>query len=205
MGAHDLITLSEAKQEISGLDVSLDEDLLAGYISACSLKLDSEYGPVVERSYTEIYETNAQYEIVLRHRPIVSVETVTEYSSTGVATVLSADTLTTKHGNGYWFNASKRFNNRLARKAAGVDYLFPWYGAVEVAYTAGRFASTATVSELWKHACRLMVATNWAIQQGSGSVTWGSNDLGMGAPIPLIMPKAVVGLLAAEKLPPGVA
>ena len=206
MATTDLITITEAKQEIAAVNVAVDDVLLASYVSAVSQMIDRKCGPIVARTITdEVHDVGQTAEIRLRTYPVMSITSVVEYSSLGVPVTLTADTPGAKHDNGYWINTSTKFARRLERRNAGVAYTYPPFGQVVVTYTAGRCASTATVPDIFRHAARLAVATNWSIQQGSGTMTFGVGDGGFGAPIPIIMPRAVDAMLAAEVLPGGVA
>jgi hypothetical protein len=205
MTTTDLITITEAKQEIGAISTAVDDVLLASYVAAVSEMIDRKCGPVVARTITaEVHDVGQVAELRLRTFPVLSVSSVVEYSSLGVATTLAADTPSSKHDNGYWINTGLKFARKLERRNAGVAYTFPPFGQVVVSYSAGRCASTATVPDIFKHAARLAVATNWSIQQGSGSMTFGVGDGGFGAPIPIIMPRAVDAMLAAEMLPGGI-
>lgn len=206
MAATDLITLTEAKQEIGAVGVEVDDLLLAWYVSAISEMIDAKCGPVVRRTYTaEVYDTPGTETLRLRHYPVASITSITEYTVEGVATVLTADTPAAKHTNGYWFSSAPKWAREVQRRSSGYAYTFPPYGQVEVTYVAGRVANTAAVPYIFRHAARLCLSTHWSIQQGSGSLTFGAPDGGFGTPIPIVMPRAVEGMLAAEMLPPGVA
>lgn len=205
MAATDLITLAEAKQEIGAISVDVDDLLLGGYISAISTLLDDRCGPIVRRTITgEIYDVPMASQIRLRTYPVSAISAVTEYTVDGVATVLASDTLTTKRTNGFYFDSGPKWARTIQRRSAGSAYTFPPSGQVEVTYVAGRCATTATVPAIFKHAARLALSTHWSIQQGSGSLTFGDAQ-GFGTPIPIVMPRAVELMLAAELLPAGVA
>lgn len=205
MATLDLITLTEAKQEIAAVNVDVDDLLLAGYISAVSQMIDNRCGPVVARTIAdETHEVEQTSSIRLRVYPVLSVTTVDEFTREGTQTTLTLDTLASKHANGCYL-VPRKWGRTLERRNAGAAYVFPPFGAVRVTYVAGRCASTAAVPEIFKHAARLAVATNWSIQQGSGSNTFGMGDGGFGAPLPIVMPRAVEAMLAAEFLPQGVA
>jgi hypothetical protein len=206
MAATDLITLVEAKRELSALDQPVDDTLLGAYITAVSNMIDEQYGPVVYRTISnEQHETRGVLDIWLRVPPVASITSVTEYDVTGAAYTITPDTLTTKNVAGCFLNTSEFGAAKLQRRSGGSPIWWPIMGAVSVTYVAGRYATTAAVSEFWKQACRLTVSTTWQIQQGSGSITFGGVDAGYAAPIPITMPRAVQAMLATQKRIPGIA
>jgi len=206
MAATDIISLTEAKHEIGGLSSNLDDTLLAAYISAVSEHIDRLVGPVVNRTITgETHDTNGERELFLRSTPVSSITTCTEYLLGGTAQTITPDTVATKNAYGCWLNTTDAHSARLARRMNGMPTYWPVGGTVVITYVAGRYATTAAVNELYKHAARLAVATNWSIQQGSGSATWGAPEGAAMAPLPIVMPRAVEAMLLSERRVPGIA
>jgi hypothetical protein len=206
MAATDIISVAEARQEIGGLSASLDDQLLAAYVTAVSQHIDRLVGPVVNRTITgEIHATNGEREIFLRQSPVSSITSCTEYTMGGTAQTITVDTLTTKNGYGCWLNTTDQHTARLQRRNNGMPTYWPIAGSMTVTYVAGRYATTDVVDELYKHAARLAVATNWSIQQGSGSATWGNAEGPGMSPLPIVMPRAVEAMLAHERRVPGIA
>lgn len=206
MAATDIISVFEAKQEIGGISSNLDDQLLAAYISAVSEHIDRLVGPVVNRTITgEIHETAGGRNVFLRNSPVSSITSVTEYTMGGASQTITVDTLTTKNAYGCYLNTSDKHRCMLSRRSNGMPTWWPIGGAVNITYVAGRYASTAAVGELFKHAARLAVATNWSIQQGTGSATWGAPEGAAMAPLPIVMPRAVEAMLLTEMRVPGIA
>lgn len=167
----DLITLAEAHSALPGITGTGSDTELAAYITAASRRLDELCGPVVIRTLTgERYDflTYLDRRIYLRNAPATrtsatTITTVTEYSS-GTATVLSAETLTSSTGNDYRFDANTGI---LYRQSNFTPTFFA--PTVVVDYKPGRYADTSSVDAKFKKAATMMVSMLWRREEGQTS------------------------------------
>lgn len=184
----DILTLAEGKLAvgITSSDNSLN-DKLEGYITGTSRTLDEYLGPVVVRNRTDYLSGQNRHgarlvEVCVHQRPVSSYTTVTEYSTTGTAQVLSAEDFDTKPAEGYLpkFSTghdSTFYNGILRRRQSGFD---AWWEMgqqnIVVVYVAGRFATTATVDRNYKRACAIALENFWRDTQ-IGTVTFDEYDV----------------------------
>jgi len=157
----DILTLAEAKQALnlpSGAS-SVDAEL-AQVITAASLFVDSIDGAVVQRTVTETFRNPRGSSIILATYPVV-VTSVAEYSG-GVASTLTAESNTV--AGGFTFESSSGI---LSRRSSWYATAFTGETLV-VTYTAGRYATTATVDALYKEAAVHALIHYWQVH-GSGS------------------------------------
>ena len=157
----DWIDIDDAKRAV-GLSASRagQEEALEGWVTAISRRGDTLYGPVVRREVTETVTPVGQI-VLLSSWPVDSVTSVTEYIS-GTGTVLTAES-TTVAGD-YLLDADI---GKLTRRSSWTSE--SWGGRATVVYQAGRYATTAAVSEEFKQAARGVLvgmvakyAGNWA-------------------------------------------
>jgi hypothetical protein len=154
-GSTDVLTLEEAKRALNvSLSDSYSDDELAQVVSAASQWLDEVVGPVVRRTITNEAHQSPSGTVWLRHRPVSSISTVTEWSAGG-ATVLTSETAST--AGTYLADLSA---GTLRRRSGWGDV---WWNAtsVVVTYTAGRFADTADVDARFKEAAVVMLQHLW--------------------------------------------
>lgn len=154
--AIDLLTLTEGMEAIAMTGSGANhEDQVAQAITGISARLDDICGPVVIRTITdELHYPNGSPLIFPNYQPVSSLTTVTEYQS-GTGTVLTAEDFDT---SGDYLLTSEGFISRQSGFAQT-----RWYGnAVKVTYTAGRYASTATVGAKWKVAASAILRRWWA-------------------------------------------
>lgn len=198
MAATDIIDIADARAQIRATG-NTDDSLIAAYVSACSLTLDELYGPVVARSVVETHDIDRWSDtIFLRTPPVRTITTVVEYTSAGVSTTLTGDTVSSKQTSGFWCRVP---SGRLLRRSGGSAACWPAGGSVTVTYSAGRFADTASVDARWKTACRLLFANVFRAEHGSGNVTFG----GEGGLPGFLVPNVVSAMLAGEERLPGIA
>lgn len=169
--ALDLLTLAEAKEALDLTATSLHDADLPPYITAVSRGLDKLIGPVVRRTVTGEEHDGGRRFVFLRHYPVTAVTSVTEYDGT-TPTVLTRETNLVKPAEGYRLARYKHdgalFGAMIERRAGGERLCFVCgAGNVEVDYTAGRYADTASVGQLYKQAARLMLQNLWRSQQDS--------------------------------------
>ncbi|MBP7594300.1 MAG: hypothetical protein KA755_01475 [Candidatus Microthrix sp.] len=162
----DVLTLLEGKVAvgITGSDTTSDT-ALAQKITAVSRKLDRVFGPIVQRTITGEVHPGGHETVILRHRPVTSYASVTEYSGT-TGTVLTAEDYDTQPADGYspdrWQTASAPYSGVIRRRFSGNPGNFArGPEAVRVTYLAGRYTTTATVDPLFKEAAGIMLANLW--------------------------------------------
>lgn len=162
MAATDVLTLAEAKIAVNLTETTAEDAKLARWVTAVSERLDDLVGPVVRRTVTDQLE-GGDCSVFLSTYPVTSVTSVKEYDRYGTETVLTAETLTVKPGDGYRtkpYSADPTLlGNELERRVNGGTWLFAQDVLVE--YTAGRVANTATVGEKFKQAAALMLKNVW--------------------------------------------
>jgi hypothetical protein len=137
------VSLAEAKSLLNMQDTADDDELLSYLEWACDLAeqiADTKFG---RKTYTsETYSTNgSQHAVVLNHKPVISITTVTENGATLSASDYRVDS-----------------NGLLYRRSGYVDY--PWSessGGITVTYVAGhaiiptpvRNATLQILDHLW--------------------------------------------------------
>lgn len=194
----DVITLAEGRAAINmhASDTSQDTEI-AAYITAVSLRLDQLVGPVVVRTVTAEVHDAYGATVQLDHYPVSSVTSVTEYvGATG--TVLTAEAVgAATTANDYTLDARWGI---LTRRSSATDVLWSLgRSRVVVTYVAGRFATTATVSQLFKTAATIMLAHLWRREQSADPMTAYQRSHG------LAVPKVVKEMLGDEWRLPAVA
>lgn len=181
--AVDVMTLNEAKQALRVNDSDTTNGaLLAAAITGVSQALDVVAGPIMTRTVTSERHDGGDWTIRLRHFPVYSVTSVTEYTGTSSAT-LTAETAGTTPAFGYLLepyhglSGLDLYGPTITRRSGGWDYPFPaGRQNVVVTYTAGRFttnnsATNGGVTEQFKHAARITLENWWQqFNQGIGSV-----------------------------------
>lgn len=177
----DVITLAEGRAAINmhASDTSQDTEI-AAYITAVSQRLDQVVGPVVVRTVTAETHDGIGSTIQLHHYPVSTITTVTEYvGATG--TVLTAETVgAATTANDYALDA--RYGILTRRSGAADTYFSLGRSRVVVTYVAGRFATTAAVSPLFKTAATVMLAHIWRREQSSDPMTAYQRSHGIAIP-----------------------
>ncbi len=163
----DLLSIEEARSA-AGVKGSAQDTRLAIYVSALSRRLDRACGAVVERTVTSELHNGGRPTIRLRH-PASAFTAVTEYQGTSGIT-LTRETPGTAPGDGYLAEPHapepSLFSGVLHRRSGGYDACF-WAGRLNLAvsYTAGRYATTAAVDELFKEAATIVLANLWTAEE----------------------------------------
>lgn len=197
----DILTLDEAKQSLS-IDLTDDrkDDVLPRYITAVSRLLDSRIGPTVQRTVTaeEHHDARGHCSVVLRHRPLTAVVSVTEYQGTA-GTALTAMSLTSHPSDGYriapYEPQSGLYDGTMVRTSG--DRVSTFRGPVAVTYTAGRTASTTSVDARIKHAATICLENLWRDRQQTAG-QFGEFDVPMASFPTFALPRAAADLLAEE-------
>jgi len=191
MASTDLVTLAEAE---SYMGADSDAPTLALFVTAVSRLIDERVGPVVQRTITGETHDGGDRNIFLKHAPLSSVTSVTEYQG-NTAVTLTAETPSTSPGSGFLVDLT---TGQVTRRSGKIDWHF-WPGRdnVTVTYVAGRYADTASVDERFKMAALISIRQLWAREQGMGTVTFGPD----GAPIlgaTFALPNAALAMLGFD-------
>lgn len=153
----DILTLAEGQAALRQGTSTANDTTIALLITASSIAIDRGIGPVVRRTVTADTFDGEGVFIQLRSWPVTTVTTVVEDGTT-----LTSDQYLIDYEKG-----------QLYRRNG--DYDYPWEigrDNIEVTYTAGRFASTATVDAWYKHGCRLLLRHQWRSEQ------WNTQGIG---------------------------
>lgn len=164
----DLLTLSEAYRALNDNDAATaetgtDDDRVGQMVTAISRRIDEQCGPVVVRTIANEEAEGRCSQILLRHYPVYSVTTITEYQGT-TPTVLAAEAFPTVTGNDYSL-LNGGLSGIIERRAQGYTYRFA-YGRVIATYRAGRYLSTELVDPKFKEATAAILRRTWAREAG---------------------------------------
>lgn len=205
----DVLTIAEARLAVALDSADATQDArLPTYVTAISRRLDSLCGPVVARLVTGETHDGGQAWIELDSRPVVSVTSITEYS-TLTPTVLAAESNLSRPATGYLLEPDRAraglYTGKVLRRASGNAANFA-SGALNVVatYTAGRYPDTASVAAHFKEAAELMLANIFRKGQRPvspafrGGVYGGGDDSAQGFASRYWIPPAAMDLLADE-------
>jgi hypothetical protein len=139
--------------------------------------------------------------LALRHRPVVSITSVTEY--VGASTYPLSQVATPDLGSVYSY--SFETSGRLIRRSSGgaIRVFPPGFGNIHVVYVAGR----ATVPPNVKLATLELVRHLFQLSQQGGRPSFGGGALEEGpwAPSGFAVPTRVIELLAPNRRYPSIA
>lgn len=159
----NVLSLSEAR-DVLGIDENSKDARLTQVITAISRRLDELCGPIVKRAISaKTYEVCGMDLWVLG--PIYSTPaiTLTEYDTTGAAQLLTLETYDTKPQYGYRLKPRDGlgggYMGLIRRRSYG--YGRSWGDSVRLAYTAGRYATTAAVDPTFKESAGVMLENWW--------------------------------------------
>lgn len=169
----DILSLAEAKRvlRIATTDTTQDDELEI-YITAASRGMDQHFGNTVALSVTDelhdgLNPSGKGYrdKIILRHRPVISIASVTEYRN-GSPTTLVQETVTSQPGDAFLADRYEAdptlYNGIVRRRGSGYGQGFePGRSNIAATYTAGRVASTSDVDPRFKRACGMVLANLW--------------------------------------------
>ncbi len=154
--ATDILTLAEARTALNqGITQTANDTVITYLVSALSQRLDDSedgVGPVIIRDIGQESYDGEGVAIQLDSWPVHSVSAVSEDGTTLTSTQYHIDT-----------------EKGLLYRQDG-DYDEPWCVGrdnVLVTYRAGRYASTVTVPERYKHGARLFLKHLWRAEQWS--------------------------------------
>lgn len=170
VGSSDLATLADVKAalNIPTSDVSHDTEL-QDYISEVTPVIEAITGPIVATTYTEVHDGGTDF-IVTRHRPIISVTSVTEYRANTPYTLtqIASPDLGTQYS--YEFEPAGRITRRIA--GGGTQPFAGGLQTVVVVYTAGFTVIPANVT---RAALDLIRINYQQTQQGTSRPALGSS------------------------------
>lgn len=172
----DVLTIAEARTALGLTGTTASDTPLALAVTAVSRQVDELCGPVVKRTHTAETHDGGGYTIRLRHRPVHTVTTVTEYDGT-TATTLTAESNTAKPASGYLHDGRTATLNSglIRRRASNADITFAeGRRNIAVTYDAGRAATTADADAKFKEAAAMMLRNVWTAEMASGSETFGA-------------------------------
>lgn len=151
----DILTGPEAQQAVNSTAAVTAE--LERAVSATSQAIDAACGPVVARSVTEVHP-GGHGTIWLFEPPARSITSVTEFDGT-TQTVLTDESAFGTVGGRLGFVLSPS-GYAIDRRSGGRPSTFG-HGQVQVVYSAGRFADTASVSPKFKQAAANILRRLW--------------------------------------------
>jgi hypothetical protein len=196
-----LVVLADAKPHLNipSTDTSHDTEI-QGFIDAAQPIIEDVVGPVVPVSLDEWYDGGQTF-IILRRRPLLSVEDVTEYW--GPAAYVLAQVATPVLGT--TFSYSWEPTGRIVRRAAGGGVRsFPnGPQTVHVRYTAGRASVPANV----RLATLELVHHNYQMTQQPGRPSFTgmpTEDQLATTPSGFAIPTRVLEMLQAHRRAPNV-
>lgn len=199
MAVSALVSIDEVFAEINDVnEADTDAGELQGFIDAITEVVEEITGPVLPDSRTETHD-GGQPVIMLRAYPVLTVESVTEYSP--AAQVLAAEPYGTTTFTGYGYRLEADIG-RLTRTSGGIPRSFACgTGNIAVSYTVGR----ATVPPGIRNAALELIRLHWQPQQ-SGNVPGAGDDDNDGQVIlGYFVPRKVLDLLGPQQRAPRVA
>lgn len=160
MAANDLLTIDEARRAGPGEGIVAHDEDLQIIVTGISTRIDKLCGPVVHREIVDERHDGGDVRIWLDHPPAHAVTSVTEWAG-GVATVLDPESDATRPVDGFLLDHT-HLMSYVWRRRSGADARFAaGRRNVVVTYTAGRFATTATVDERFKMAAQSIIRRVW--------------------------------------------
>lgn len=157
----DVVTLAEAKAFLNKTSTASDTEL-SQFITTASTMWERRIGPTSSAAFSEWYDGGSPT-IVLRHSPIVSVESVVETIGSTLRRTLAEIDLATATTSGAWDFTIDTSTATLTRRAAGMAVPFmPGKRNILVTYHAGYAEVPADV----KHAVLLLILHLWQTQRG---------------------------------------
>jgi hypothetical protein len=140
-----MIGLDEAKAHLNGVGPG-DDDELRNFIQAATEVVESKVGPCARRPFTQRISEGSTNQLVLRHKPLISVTSVTSIWPNGPV----------------WTSA--QLNPDLEAGIVQQTWMWPfYYGPWDVAAIAGR----TITPERYLHACKEQLRHLWETQRGT--------------------------------------
>lgn len=197
-----IITLADAKTHLNvgSSDTSHDAEIQT-FVDAATPAIERIVGAVDATQYTEVHDGGLSY-ILLRHRPVLAVSSVTEYRG-HVAYPLTSIADPSASSTSYSYTVELD-TGRIIRRSSGSESAFPrGRGSVVVTYTAGRSVVPANV-----RLGALELVRHWYQQtQQGGRPSFPSSAAAedLTATMPLGVPRRVLELLESHRRAPSVA
>jgi hypothetical protein len=175
--------------------------ILQGIIDAATPVIEDIVGPVLPRSFTEFFDGGLS-SIVVRHPPIVSVESVIEFRGPIAYTLTQVANPSLGTVYSYTFEPY----GRIVRRGVGGDEIaFPNnHESVQVIYTGGLPVVPPNV----RLATLELIRHNYQLSQQAGRPAFagaGSDEDAMYTPSGFAVPYRVIELCGPNKRPPSVA
>jgi len=198
-GPTSLVTLADAKTHMNITATTWDTEI-QGFIDDATPVVEDIVGPVIQVAFDEWYDGGGMF-LSVRHRPIVSVTSVTEYIGTSAYTLTGVATPDLGTSYSYTFEPSGRV---IRRSGGGGMRPFPvGVSNVRVVYVAGRATVPPNVRlgalELIRHLYQL------SQQGGRPAFGGGAAEEGPWAPSGFAVPTRVLELLAPNRRHPSIA
>ena len=188
-----IASLAEAKDalNIDQADTTHDAELQI-YVDAADRVVEDLVGPVNQTDFDEWYDGGFG-DIVLRHWPVISLNSVTEYSGATPTTLAVAATPDVVTSSSYVFDQSAAI---LYRRSTWGNVAFAsGTSNVRVQYTAGRDPVPANI----KLAALEFIRHNYQLSQQGGSPTYGgAGEEGPFVPSGFAIPARVYDLLQPD-------
>jgi hypothetical protein len=164
-----LMALQDAKDELNIPQTVTTYDIeLQAKIDTIQANLERfTGGPIINRQITERVDvTSGLTTIVLRKRPLVSVQSITSVASGAALSTADLDLDT---------------NANIVRRKLGLPFIIYWYGPVTVVYTAGWGVAAPPA---FNEAARIIIGHQWATQRGPSV----RPNMDEGEPPPVLLP-----------------
>jgi hypothetical protein len=204
-GGATIVALGDVKDYLNIASSRREHDAsLMRMIRGCDALVEQRVGPVLQRQHIELYD-GGQYSIILRHRPVVSVQACVEWR--GPIPYTLAQVQDPAHGTIYSVEVENGVIGRIVRRSAGGGVLaFPMVPqAIAVAYTSGRM----TVPDNVRLATLEMIRENWTQTQQQKLARSAPSDVDdesiRGATPDVFMTPRVLSMLEPERRAPSVA
>ena len=199
-----LVQLTEVKDHLNivATDRTHDTELIR-FLDGCTPIIEFLTGPIIQRPYDEWYDGGAWF-VSVRHRPIVSVESVDEYRGPirYPLTQIASPDLGTIYS--YMFDVTGRVTRRTV--GGGQTTFPPGADTVHIKYTAGQTVVPANV----KLATLELVRVNYQQTQQGGRPQYGSgaglaDDYSGGQMMGFFVPNRVREMLSPNRRKPSIA
>lgn len=193
-----IVSISETLDYLNMTGDTSHNTELQRFIEGADPVIEDIVGPVNPASVTEWYDGGAPY-IVLRKNPVVSVNTVTEYSGATANGLTVATTPASAGSYAYTFDPDGILH-RVTQ--AGSSFFAPGAQNVKVEYTVGRTPTPANIKlatlELIRHLYQ-------STQQSGRPAFGGAAEDQPWAPAGFAVPTRVIELLAPDRREPRIA
>jgi hypothetical protein len=188
-----IASLAEAREYLNFTSDTSHDTELQRFIDAADPVIEDIVGPVNTVQVTEWYDGGRPY-IVLRQNPVVTVDSITEYSG-ATGTALTATTSPADAGSWtYTFDTDDGILYRVT--SAGSSFFANGANNVKVVYTVGRSPVPTNIKlaalELIRHLYQ-------STQQGGRPQFGGAGEEGPWAPAGFAVPTRVIELLAPHR------